>query len=69
MHEPIQGHSTSSLVMMHDGVLKSLSIDDQLPSSASKIYGVRESREWRRLADAIEQELQRREVDVAKIPW
>lgn len=69
MQESIQGHSTSSLVMMYDGVLKSLSVDDQLPPEARKVYGVRENDDWRRLANAIEQELQRREVEVAKIPW
>lgn len=69
MRESIQGHSTSSLVMMHDGVLKSLGIDDRLPAEADKIYGVRENRDWRRLADAIEAELARREIVIDKICW
>lgn len=67
--EKIGGYSTSGLLMMHHGIRQALEVDDNLFPKAEKTYGVREYPDWRRWSDAIESELNRRQVKYQKVAW
>jgi hypothetical protein len=69
MIESVSGYSTSGLLMMHDGVCQALAVDDNLPMNADKIYEVRHYQDWRRWADTLEAELDKRKVNYSKIAW
>lgn len=69
MVESVSGYSTSGLLMMHGGVRQALAVDDNLPEGAEKPYGVRHYPDWRRWADSIESELDKRAVKYSKIAW
>lgn len=67
--EKIDGYSTSGLLMMYHGILQALEVDDNLPSNSQKTFGVREYADWRRCADAMEAELNKRQINYQKISW
>lgn len=69
MVESIPGYSTSGLLMMHSGVKQALAVDDNLPANVEKLYGVRHYPDWRRWANAIEAELDKRNVKYTKVAW
>ena len=65
----IPGFSTNGLKMMHEGIRKALTHDDALSAGQDKTYGVREFADWREHADAIEAELDKRDVSYDKVAW
>ncbi|AEG68830.1 hypothetical protein PP715_21310 [Ralstonia solanacearum] len=65
----IPGFSTNGLKMMYEGAKDALAEDDATPSGQDKPYGVREYADWRELTDAIEAELDSRNVSYPKIVW
>ena len=65
----VSGYSTSGLLMMHSGVSQALAVDDNLPTNAGKLYGVRQYQDWRRWSDALEAELDKRQVKYVKVVW
>lgn len=67
--ERLNGYSTSGLLMMHHGVRQALEVDDNLPPKTEKIYGVREYSDWLLSSDAIEAELNKRQVKYQKVAW
>lgn len=65
----IPGYSTNGLLMMHQGIRNALETDDNLPTKQEKIYCVREFSDWRTWGDAIEAELDSRNVKYRRIVW
>ena len=65
----IPGFSTNGLLMMHASIIQALAIDDNIVEGNEKIYGVRDSVDWRQHADAIELELNNRSVNFSAITW
>jgi hypothetical protein len=61
--------STNGLVMLYAAVRDALEVDDNAPEGQAKTYGVRELPDWRRWADSLEHELDRRNAKYIKIRW
>ncbi|WP_454753816.1 hypothetical protein [Cupriavidus necator] len=65
----IPGFSTNGLTMMYDAARNALAEDDATMAGNDKPYGVREYPDWRQFTDAIEHELDARQVAYTKISW
>ncbi len=65
----IPGFSTSGLLMMHGGIKQSLAVDDNISDDKEKLFGVRTFPDWKKMADAIEEELNKRNVKFEAISW
>lgn len=65
----IPGFSTNGLKMMYEAAKDALAEDDATPPGQDKPYGVREYADWRGFTDAIEAELDSRNVPYPKIVW
>jgi hypothetical protein len=61
--------STNGLLLLYEAIRKALYADDRTPSGETKTYGVRETADWRQLADSLDEELGRRGATYDKIPW
>lgn len=55
--------------MMHAGIKQSLAVDDNTPDGKDKPYGVRAFADWKKMSDAIESELHKRDVKFEAVPW
>jgi hypothetical protein len=61
--------STNGLLMLHTPISTALAQDDSIPNGQPKVYGVRETADWREWATEIEAELDSRHVAYDKIKW
>jgi len=64
----IPGFTTEALQVFHSKVKECLRKDDENPSP-DKTYGVRTYKDWRNWSDAIEEELQKRQISFDPIVW
>jgi hypothetical protein len=60
---------TPMLIILQEAIRKALEQDDTLPEGQEKKYGVREYKDFREEADAIEKVLDERSAGYTKIPW
>jgi hypothetical protein len=66
MHIP--GLTDQSLKDLHALIGECLTEDDKLPKDKKK-FGVREYSDWRRQADAFEDEMRKRKIPFTPIKW
>lgn len=65
----IPGFSSNGLKKMYEAARNALAEDDATPLGQDKPFGVRAFADWRQLTDAIEVELDKRNVPYPKIAW
>jgi hypothetical protein len=61
--------STNGLFMLYEPIRTALLLDDNTPADQPKVYGVRETADWREWAKQIEAVLDERRVTYDKIKW
>jgi hypothetical protein len=61
--------SDGGIKSMHDAVLDALEKDDKTPQNQDKPYGVRQFADWKQWSDALEAELQTRNIPFTKVKW
>ncbi|WP_252259925.1 hypothetical protein [Erythrobacter aurantius] len=61
--------STDSLHELYEAVRSALADDDGKEDPSERRYLVRETRDWREWSEAIEAELEKRDVSFEKIEW
>lgn len=65
----IRALSPAGLLSLYDAIAVALLHDDAQPPTQAKTYGVRQHGDWRVWADALEAELNRRDLTFSPIPW
>ncbi|MHC8510000.1 MAG: hypothetical protein ACYYKD_11545 [Rhodospirillales bacterium] len=58
-----------SLKTLHNAIRDCLEIDEAIPSGQDKKYGVRQFPDWKKMADEMEAELDKRGKTYTPIPW
>lgn len=69
MRTETKDYSDRGLRSMHEGIRTALADDDATPRSKPKRFGVRDTPDWRRWADALEAELSSRGLTFSQINW
>jgi hypothetical protein len=65
----VKNLSTNGLLMLYNPIRAALEQDDNTPKGQPKLYGVRDTADWREWADELETELDARKVSYNKIKW
>jgi hypothetical protein len=64
----VSGLTDQSLQDLHSLIAECLVADDALPTDQKK-WGVRKYSDWRRQADAFEEEMKKRRLEFTPIEW